>query len=98
MSALVLLAEPDCHLCEHARLVLDALATERGIGWREVRADSSEGRLLAASAPPLRPVLFSADGAILGYGRLSAKRLHRKLDTQTALAAANPEVYDPAAR
>jgi hypothetical protein len=92
MSTLVLLAAPNCHLCDHARQVLDALAAERGIAWREEKADSSEGRRLASAAPPLRPVLFTPDGHILGYGRLSAKRLRRAMDAgevKLACAAAS---------
>jgi hypothetical protein len=80
MSALVLLTAPDCHLCEHAHEVLAALAAERDLSWCDVAVDSSEGQRLAATAPPLRPVLFTSDGQILAYGRLSAKRLRRELD------------------
>ncbi len=98
MNALVLLAAPNCHLCDHAREVLDGLATERGIAWREVQADSCEGRRLASAAPPLRPVLFTPDGRILGYGRLSAQRLRRELHTQAWLAGAKREARDAATR
>jgi glutaredoxin len=81
---LVLLTAPDCHLCEHAHEVLAAIAAERDLSWCDVSVDSSEGRRLAAAAPPLRPVLFASDGHILGYGRLSAKRLRRELDADAA--------------
>ena len=75
MSELLLLTPADCHLCEHAKQVLAAL----GVPWREIDADSAEGRPLAATAPPLRPVLYGPDGRVLGYGRLSAPRLRRQL-------------------
>lgn len=88
MTQLVLLTAPSCHLCDHARHVLDALVDERHIDWREVPADSPEGRRLASAAPPLRPVLFTADGRILGYGRLSAKRLRGALDAAAASSVA----------
>jgi Glutaredoxin-like domain (DUF836) len=89
MSTLVLLTAPDCHLCEHAHEVLAALAAERDLSWCDIAVDSSEGRRLAATAPPLRPVLFTSDGQILAYGRLSAKRLRRELDaTEAALPRA----------
>lgn len=81
MITLVLLTAPDCHLCEHAHEVLATLAAERNLSWRDIAVDSSEGRRLAAAAPPLRPVLFTSDGHILAYGRLSAKRLRRALDS-----------------
>jgi hypothetical protein len=87
MSTLVLLTAPECHLCEHARGVLDGLVAERGIDWREVHADSPEGLRLASTVPPLRPVLLAPDRNVLGYGRLSAKRLRRTLDADGASRA-----------
>lgn len=76
MSALVLLTAPDCHLCGHGRAVLHEL----GMPWREVSTEAEEGRRLAATAPPLRPVLYESDGRVLAYGRLSLKRLRKSLD------------------
>ncbi len=79
MSELVLLTASDCHLCFHARGVLDQLAAEGLLSWREVSADSDEGRRLAGSAPPIRPVLYGHGGQIEAYGRLSERRLRQKL-------------------
>lgn len=79
MKLLRLLTASGCHLCEHGRDVLDGLAAEGLCTWRSVDADSREGEELSAGAPPLRPVLFDADGRILAYGRLSARRLRRTL-------------------
>ena len=76
MSTLLLLTAADCHLCEHGKAVLDEL----GVAWREVDAASVEGRRLEAVAPPLRPVLFTAGGRRIAYGRLSLKRLRKQLD------------------
>ncbi len=76
MSALALLTAADCHLCEHAKAVLDEL----GLDWREVQSESAEGRVLAASAPPLRPVLYDTGGRPLAYGRLSLKRLRKQIE------------------
>ncbi len=78
MSPLVLLTAGDCHLCERAEGVL----TELGLPWREVDADSEEGMRLAATAPPMRPVLFTAEGGVLAYGRLSQRRLRKQLTLQ----------------
>ena len=77
MNSVLLLTARDCHLCEHGRDVLDGLAAEGLLSWREVTADSDEGRALAATAPPLRPVLYDEDRHVLAYGRLSARRLRR---------------------
>jgi glutaredoxin len=76
MSDLVLLTAPDCHFCEHANGVLAQL----GVQWREVDGESDEGRRLAATAPPMRPVLFTADHRVVAYGRLSLKRLRKQLE------------------
>jgi len=73
----VLLTARECHLCAHGREVLGGLAAEGLLDWREVDADSDEGRALAEGAPPLRPVLYDADGHVVAYGRLSARRLRR---------------------
>ena len=79
MTPFLLLTARDCHLCAHGREVLDALAREGRLRWREVDTESAEGRRLAAAAPPLRPVLFDPAGRVVAYGRLSAKRLRRRL-------------------
>ncbi|MBI5104083.1 MAG: thioredoxin family protein [Solirubrobacterales bacterium] len=79
MRELVLLTEPDCHLCGHGRSVLDGLAAEGLLSWREVRGGDDEGMRLSALAPPLRPVLFDRDGVVVAYGRLSEKRLRKRL-------------------
>jgi hypothetical protein len=80
MSALLLLAAEDCHLCEHGKAVLDKL----GLAWREVDAASAEGERLVAVAPPMRPVLFTSDGRLVAYGRLSLKRLRKQYAGVTA--------------
>jgi len=73
MTALALLTAADCHLCQHGRETLTGLAVD----WREVVGDSEEGRALAETAPPLRPVLYD-DGRVIAYGRLSARQLARQ--------------------
>ena len=84
MSDLLLLTSTDCHLCEHGKQVLAQLATEGRLSWRALDDHSLEGSALAHSAPPLRPVLFDEDGRVLGYGRLSAKRLRKQLAREAA--------------
>lgn len=84
MSEFVLLTAPHCRLCAHGRAVLNGLAAEGVLGWREINETSDEGRSLAADVPPLRPVLCDSDGHVLAYGRLSAKRLRRDLARRAA--------------
>ncbi len=81
MMTVTLVTAEGCHLCQRGREVLDVLDREGLLAWREVDADSDEGRLLTAIAPPLRPVLFGVDGRVVAYGRLSARRLRRQLVT-----------------
>jgi Glutaredoxin-like domain (DUF836) len=81
MIELTLLTTRDCHLCAHGRDVLDELAADGLLRWDAIDADSDEGQSFAAIAPPIRPVLFDAGGHVLAYGRLSAKRLRRELQT-----------------
>ena len=81
---LTLLTAPECHLCGHGREVLDGLSVETGLDWTELSENSPEGERLARGAPPLRPLLFAADGRLLAAGRLSAKRLRRDLERGAA--------------
>ena len=89
MSAFILLTASDCHLCAHGRELLDELETAELLTWREVDADSDEGRRLAAVAPPLRPVLYDQGERVVGYGRLSTKRLRRLLEEAVVTTAAS---------
>jgi hypothetical protein len=84
-GTMILLTAPDCHLCGHARGVLDDV----GLGWREVSTESPEGGLLAAHATPLRPLLLDPCGSVVAAGRLSARRLRRDLASRAGSA---PEV------
>ena len=75
---LLLVTSADCHLCSHGRKVLKALQLE----VREVDVATAEAQQLAARGIPLAflPVLWDGE-RVLGYGRLSAHALQRKLTT-----------------
>ena len=76
MSGLTYITAEDCHLCEHGRAVLDALAVER----HEIAADSAEAERLAAGGIPLGFLPVLTDGArVIAYGRFSEKRLRKEL-------------------
>ena len=73
---LVLITSRHCHLCEHGRGVLAAL----GLEAREIDAETEEAKQLADNGVPLAflPVLWDGE-RMLGYGRLSERRLRREL-------------------
>ena len=76
MSGLLYITTDDCHLCEHGRRVLDAL----GVARREIHGDSEEAATLAADGIPLSFMPVLTDGErVIGYGRLSEKRLRKEL-------------------
>ena len=81
MEGLTLVTATDCHLCEHARTVLDVL----GVEAREVRVDSAAAGVLAARGVPLAFLPVLTDGErVLAYGRFSERRLRRELALETA--------------
>ena len=83
MIDLLLVTAPGCRHCDRARTVLDRLAAELPLRWREVPMGSEEGRRLVtrwrAPFPPLLLVREAAGDTLLGYGRLSQRRLMRQL-------------------
>lgn len=79
MGNLILVTTDDCHLCERARTVLDALGASR----REIAVDSKEAEELAARGIVLSFLPVLTDGSrIIAYGRFSEKRLRRELDAE----------------
>ena len=76
VESLLVVTAADCHLCVHAREVLDAL----GLEAREVDIASVEAEALADAGLPLAFLPVLTDGhRVIGYGRLSEKRLRREL-------------------
>jgi glutaredoxin len=72
---LLLVTTDDCHLCRHAHEVLAAVDVE----VREVDVSSDEAADLAAAGIPLGFLPVVTDGErVLGYGRLSEKRLRKE--------------------
>jgi hypothetical protein len=78
--SLLLVTSPECHLCAHAREVLERLGGETPLTVREVDAGSEEAQALAARGVPLAFLPLLWDGKrVLAYGRLSERRLRREL-------------------
>ena len=74
---ITLLGRPGCHLCDDARVIIERVAGELGVGWTE--------RDITASADDLReywdtiPVTL-VDGVQIDFWRVSEKRLRAALD------------------
>ena len=99
MRELTLLAVPGCPLSEHARQVLDTLAAEGLLVWREVPTEAPGSERLNNGAPELLPALVNESGRMVAHGRLSERALRRSLaagPTGDGLAAHPTTVIDMA--
>jgi hypothetical protein len=74
-----LITAADCHLCEHARMVLSTLAAETRLSVSEVSWESEEGRRLVSRDGVAFPPAVYLNGILAGYGRISARALRRQL-------------------
>ncbi len=75
-AVLTLVTQDECHFCEHAHEVLEAL----GVTAREIRVDSAEAQTLAERGIPLAFLPVLTDGErVIAYGRFSEKRLRKEL-------------------
>ena len=75
-DGLILIRSDDCHLCERAHDVLEAL----GVAAREIGVNSDEAAALAARGIPLTFMPVLTDGEhVVAYGRFSEKRLRKEL-------------------
>lgn len=83
-----LVTAESCHFCEDAQDLLAQMSGTYDITVRLVDMMSDEGRnLVVAHRMPFPPLLL-IDGAMFGYGRISA----RKLDKHLASHASTLEV------
>ena len=77
---MILVTTDDCHFCERAQTVLDAL----GVVRREIPVGSEEAGALAARGIALAFLPVLTDGRrVIAYGRFSEKRLRRELDAES---------------
>jgi Glutaredoxin-like domain (DUF836) len=79
MTAVTLLTQADCALCEHARLVLARVGEDHPIEVTEIDLASPRGRELAGRGRVLFAPGILLDGRPFGYGRLSERKLRRAL-------------------
>lgn len=81
MRTITLLTQPDCHLCERAKDVLDRVGRDHRITVTEVDLRSDTGQQLAAASGVVFAPGILLDGQPFGYGRLSERKLRRALAT-----------------
>ena len=79
MTAVTLLTQADCALCEHAKQVLTRVSNDHPLEVTEIDLASEHGRALAARAGVLFAPGVLVDGRPFGHGRLSERRLRRVL-------------------
>ena len=79
MRELTLVAVPACPLSDHARQVLETLAAEGLLVWREVATGAPGSEHINGGAPELLPALVNESGRMLAHGRLSERALRRTL-------------------
>lgn len=68
-----------CHLCDDAIAALDEFSREHPLTVRLVEFDSPEGRELHRRFRPPIPPLILVDGELFGWGRLSRRKLVKRL-------------------
>jgi glutaredoxin len=73
---ITLLGKPGCHLCDDARVVIERVATEVGVGWTEV--DITDDPELQQKWWDQIPVTL-VDGVQHDYWRVDEARLRRAL-------------------
>jgi glutaredoxin len=79
VTAVTLLTQADCALCEHAKSVLARVGADHPLEVAEIDLASEHGRALSARAGVLFAPGVLVDGRPFGYGRLSERRLRRTL-------------------
>ena len=78
--SVTVVTSPACHLCTDALAVLADLARSYPVDVRTVDLATDEGKgIVREHGAPMPPVVI-IDGKLLGWGRLSRGRLHRRLD------------------
>lgn len=76
---LLYLTAPDCDFCVEGRTLLKRLAPEFDLVVIELPWDSLSGKALVDRGGAFFPPALFLDGRLLGYGRLSERRLRRRL-------------------
>jgi glutaredoxin len=78
---LTLLSKPGCHLCDEARLIIDRVAGDLGVGWKEI--DITTDDALYAQWWEQIPVTL-IDGVQHDFWRVDEQRLRKALSESRA--------------
>ena len=76
---LVYVTTPNCHFCEEGWSVVQRLGAEAGTPVERIDWDDPRAAELTADDPPMFPPALYLEKALLGYGRLSERRLRKLL-------------------
>lgn len=79
---ILLLTQPACDFCDHAKDVLTRLASEFNLSVHEIPFGSSEGQRLAVAHGAIFAPAILIDGELVSYGRPSERRLRRLLGSR----------------
>jgi hypothetical protein len=80
----VYVTAPNCHFCEEGTAVVQRLAAETGLPLERADWHSAQAMELAEHEQPLFPPALYLGQRLLGYGRLSERRLRKLLRTVAA--------------
>ena len=84
---ITLIGRPGCHLCDDARVVVEQVAVELGVGWEE-RSIEDDQELRAQWADHIPVTLV--DGRPHDFFRVSADRLRAALSDPRHTGGAGP--------
>lgn len=87
MSRVILLTQPNCALCDHAKQVLARVGRDVPLTVEEIDLGSDSGRQLATDAAVLFAPGVLLDGKPFGYGRLSERKLRKALASAVSRTA-----------
>ncbi|MGH8985213.1 MAG: hypothetical protein ACRDY6_15220, partial [Acidimicrobiia bacterium] len=105
-TKVLVLTQPNCDLCDHAKATLERVAADFSLEIRTLGLGSEEGAALASTIGLAFPPGVLLDGDAFSHGRLSERRLRKELRRRAALAApaaadksvasgADPETPEP---
>lgn len=93
-TAVTLLTQADCALCEHAKEILDRVAADHPLAVTEVDLTGPTGRELSVRHGVLFAPGVLVDGKPFSYGRLSEKKLRQHLTRRPTFAPSGDRPAD----